>query len=83
MFDDPAAMLADFRLDDLAPMGQQAEVGAFLVGGHQPRIAGDIGGEDCRQPTFDTLLIARLASAIQPKTPQELCHPGRKQLDRD
>ena len=36
VFDDPAAMLADFRLDDLAPMAQQAEMGAFLVRGHQP-----------------------------------------------
>ena len=36
-------------------MGQQAEVGAFLVGGHQPRVTGDIGSKDCRQPTFDTL----------------------------
>ena len=38
MFDDAAAVLADLWRDDLAPISQEAEMGALLVGAHQARI---------------------------------------------
>ena len=46
-------MEGDLRVDQ--PAAQRLEPGecAFLVGFDEPRIAGDIGGEDRRQPAFD------------------------------
>ena len=44
--DDPAVMLGDLRIDQLAEMRLEPFVRAFLVGAHQARIARHIGGED-------------------------------------
>ncbi len=42
-------MLADLRIEKLAAMRLQALECPLLVRSHQPRIAGDIGGEDRRK----------------------------------
>ncbi len=47
--DDPAVMLLDFRIDELAAMRLEPVEGAFLVRSHQPRVARHIGGEDRRE----------------------------------
>ena len=44
--DDPAAMLADLRIDQFAEARLDALVRAFLIGAHQTRITHHIGGED-------------------------------------
>src|SRR6516165_2321691 len=77
ILDDPAAMLADFRLDDLAPTGYEAPMGAFLVGGHQPRISDDIGSENRRQPALETRLFCC------PQAPERLGSLRRQPLHED
>src|SRR5271165_4632018 len=57
MFDDAAAVLADLRCDNLATIGQQADMGALLIGVHQAGIADDIGSQDRRQPAFEPQMI--------------------------
>ena len=44
--DDAAAVLGDFRIEELAAQCFEAFERAFLVRPHQPRIPRDIGGED-------------------------------------
>ena len=39
-------MLGDFRIEEFAPQRFEAFKGAAFIGADQPRIAGDIGGED-------------------------------------
>jgi hypothetical protein len=46
-FDDPAMVLSDFWIDEFATQSFEAFEGTFLIRPHQPRIAGDIGSEDC------------------------------------
>jgi hypothetical protein len=41
-----SAVLAYFRIDQIMKIGFQAFVRPLLVGFHQPRITGHIGGED-------------------------------------
>src|SRR5208283_3601428 len=53
--DDAAPVLGDLGVAELAPYRRQRDQGAFLVGAHQPRIAGDIGRQDRRQPALDPL----------------------------
>jgi len=48
--DDAPSVLADFRIDQLAPVRLEAGERALLVGAHQPGIAGDVGGEDGGEP---------------------------------
>jgi hypothetical protein len=48
-------MLSDLGIDQLAAMRLQPGMGPFLVGADQPRLAGDIGGENSSQPAFDVL----------------------------
>ena len=50
--DDAPAMLADFRIDQLAPMRLEPREGIFLVGAHQPAVTRHVGGENGRQPAF-------------------------------
>jgi len=50
-----AAMLDDPRIDQLAPDRFRRRKGAFNVCAHQPRIAGDISGQERRQPPLDPL----------------------------
>src|SRR5215471_3977753 len=47
VLDDPAVMLPDLRIDQLAQMRLEAFVRAFLIGAHEPRVAGNVGGQDC------------------------------------
>ena len=47
-------MLGDFRVDQFTANRAQRRQGALFVLAHQPRIAGDIGRQDRREPTFDT-----------------------------
>ena len=44
--DDPAPVLGDLRIDQLAAERLEAFEGAFLVRPHQPRIPRHIGGKD-------------------------------------
>jgi len=48
--DDAAAVLGDFRIDELAAQRLEAFERAFLVRAHQPRIPRHIGGEDRGEP---------------------------------
>jgi len=52
-FHDPAVVLLDLGISQLAPDRPQCGERAFLVRPHQPRIARDIGREDRREATFD------------------------------
>ena len=51
-FDDAPLMLGDARVDQFAPQRLERRQRPFLVLPDEPRIAGDIGGEDRRQPPF-------------------------------
>ena len=50
-----AAMLDDPRIDQLEPDRFRRRKRAFCVCAHQPRIAGDISGQERRQPPLDPL----------------------------
>jgi hypothetical protein len=54
--DDAAAMLCDLSVDDFGPECLEPAEGPFLVGFDQARMAGDVGREDRREPTFDASL---------------------------
>jgi hypothetical protein len=43
---DPVVMLGEFRIEELVTQRLEVFERAFLVRPHQPRITGDIGGED-------------------------------------
>jgi len=47
--DNAAAIFPDFGIDDFAAMRLQPLQGTFLVGSHQPRIPGHIGGDNRRE----------------------------------
>jgi len=53
---DAAAMLSDFRVDQLTAMRFEAIERAFLVRAHQSRVGGHIGGEDRGKTALDGLL---------------------------
>ena len=59
--DDAAVVLGDFRIEKVAAQCLEAFVRAFLVRPHQPRIAGNIGGEDSGE-------AAGLAQVASPAT---------------
>ena len=46
--DDPPIMAFHMRGKDVAILGERGHGGALVVG-HQPAVAGDVGGENCRQ----------------------------------
>jgi hypothetical protein len=48
-------VLGDLGVDQVAPMGSQPGQRAGLVLAHQPRVAGDIGSKDSREPPLDPL----------------------------
>src|SRR5437899_3582543 len=58
-FDDAAAMLLDLRIGNLAPKDLQFAERPFLIGPHQPRIPGDVGRQDRREPPLDSCLRHR------------------------
>jgi hypothetical protein len=51
--EDAAAVLGDQWIDELAPIAFEKGEGSFLVRAHQPRISGNVGAEDCRQPPLN------------------------------
>ena len=53
--DDAPAMIANFRVDQLAPMRLHLREGAFLVGTHESAIPRDVRGENGGQPAFGAL----------------------------
>ena len=53
--DQPAAMRGDRRVDQRLSHPLQPVEGALLVDADQPRIPGDIGGQDGSQPAFGAL----------------------------
>ena len=61
--DDAAAMGGDPWIDHSGAKHLQPAEGAFLVGFDQARVAGDIGREDRREPTFDAFGPCRLHGA--------------------
>ena len=69
-FDDAAAVLLDLRVGKLAPQRLQRGESAFLVRAHQPRIAGDIGGENGGQLAFDA--FRSQSGTPQPHGPNRL-----------
>jgi len=77
VLDDAAAIMADLRLDDLAPIGQQAEMSALLVGAREPRIADHVGSQNRRQPTLEARLFSR------PQVPEQAGCFGCQHLDED
>ncbi len=52
---DAALVLGDLRIDQLAAMGSQPRQRAGFVLAHQAAVAGDIGGENGREPALDPL----------------------------
>jgi len=52
--DEAALVIRDLRIDQLGAQGLETRERAFLVGPDQTRVAGDIGGQDRRQPAFGT-----------------------------
>src|SRR6516164_1283016 len=50
---DQAPVLPDLRIDQLPEMGLEPFVGPLLIRPHQPRIPGDISGEDCGETSGD------------------------------
>ena len=50
----PAVMPDDQAVDNF-PIGLEGSKRRLFIGRHQPRVALDIGGEDCRKPSLDTL----------------------------
>jgi hypothetical protein len=54
---DPTVLLADLWADEPAAMSLEVLARPFLIGPHQPRTAGDISRQDCRQPALDTLSL--------------------------
>src|SRR5271166_324404 len=56
-------MPRDFRVDYLGTERLQPAERAFLVGFDEARVAGDIGREDRREPTFDAGLPCGLHGA--------------------
>ena len=57
------AMLGDLRVDDFGAERLEPAEGPFLVAFDQARVAGDIGREDRREPTFDASWPFRLHGA--------------------
>src|SRR5262249_1281203 len=52
-----SAMGGDMGLDQLAEVALQPLQRAFLVAAHQPAVAGDIGRQDGREPSFGALIV--------------------------
>ncbi len=55
--DDAAAVFLDLRVDEFVAQRLEADQSAGLVDLHQSRIAGDVGGDDGRQPALDGSLL--------------------------
>jgi hypothetical protein len=52
-FEDAATVLGDQWIDQLAPIAFEDGEGTLFVRTHQPRISGNVGAEDRRQPSLD------------------------------
>jgi hypothetical protein len=61
---DAALVAGDLRVDQLAAQRLEPTKRFFLVGPDQPRVAGDIGGQDRRQPAFDPLSPGFMAQML-------------------
>src|SRR5271166_6530266 len=53
--DDASVVLGNLGIDEFAAMCLQPGKGALLVGTHEPAVAGDIDGQDGRQPPLHPL----------------------------
>jgi hypothetical protein len=51
--DDAAAILGDLGVDQRLAAGFQAGEGSFFIASHQPAVAGNIGGQDCREASVN------------------------------
>ena len=58
-------MRGDFRIDEFAAQCFDAFERAFLVRPHQPRIAGDMGGEDCGEPAGVAIFCRTLGFRVE------------------
>ena len=63
--DDAAAVLGDHRVGEFAPDRLEGGKRALLVLAHQPRVSGDIGRQNRRQPALDPLLAHVLAQTTR------------------
>jgi hypothetical protein len=54
--DDATAIRRECGIDDLLAQGLDRAQRADFVRAHEPAVAGDVGGEDSRKPSFDALL---------------------------
>ena len=60
--DDPAAMLGDAGIEQFAAMAVKAGKGAFVVGAHQPTVAGDVSRKDRRELSLDAVGLHPISS---------------------
>ena len=58
--DDAPSVFGDTRIDNLAPHRPERRQRAFFVRADQPRVAGNIGGQDSRQPPLHPRFRHRL-----------------------
>jgi hypothetical protein len=78
-FDNAAAMFDDPGINQCAPDRLQRRERAFLCRAHQPRIAHDIGGQDCRQPSLDPIRVHFFSierEFLSPRAREEQCLPA-------
>src|ERR1700731_2074773 len=62
-FDDSAAMFGDLRIDEFLTVRLELAQRAFLVGAHQPAIAGNVAGENRGQPAVHLVVGHMMAPA--------------------
>src|ERR1035437_428398 len=54
-FDDSAAMFGDLGIDEFLTVPLELAQRAFLIGAHQPAVAGNVAGENRRQPAVHSI----------------------------
>jgi hypothetical protein len=81
--DDPALVLGDLRIDQLAAMRPEPRQSAGFVPSHQPAVPRDIGRENGREPAFDPLFaqgsLPRGRYALGPPSEQSAPAAGTDQ----
>src|SRR6516165_3489364 len=82
--DDAPMVLGDLRIDELVAQRVETFEGDFFVRSHQPRVAGDIGGEDrCKPADGGHNSGSRLLSVRPGHAEHVLADVGEDQIGRD
>jgi hypothetical protein len=68
--DNAPLVFRDLGRDEFATVRSEPVEGSSLILAHKAAITGDIGGEDCHEPTFDPLSAQNVLS--DPKDPLTL-----------